>query len=111
CQPREHPQGHGGRPRHRVSGIVAMRAPSIAVWCSGVTKSFPAGGGLVEVLHGINFEAPAGELTMLVGPSGCGKTTLISIITRILSPTAGMVQRCGIPKTPPAGGGEVAFAP
>ena len=64
-----------------------MRAPSIAVWCSGVTKSFPAGAGLVEVLHGINFEAPAGELTTLVGPSGCGKTTLISIIAGILSPT------------------------
>src|SRR5262245_52367150 len=72
CKPRERPQGHGGRPGHRVSGIVAMRAPSIAVRCSGVTKSFPAGGGLVEVLHGINFEAPAGELTMLVGSENAG---------------------------------------
>ena len=81
-----------------------MRAPSIAVQCSGVTKSFPAGGGLVEVLHGINFEAPAGELTTLVGPSGCGKTTLISIIAGILSPTAGMVETCGIPITQRSGG-------
>jgi putative ABC transport system ATP-binding protein len=68
---------------------------SMAVRCSGVTKSFPAGGGHVEVLHGINFEVPAGELTMLVGPSGCGKTTLISIIAGILSATAGTVKTCG----------------
>ena len=86
-----------------------MRAPSIAVRCSGVTKSFPAGGGLVEVLHGINFEAPAGELTMLVGPSGCGKTTLISIIAGILSPTTGMVETCGIPITQLADAEKVAF--
>jgi len=68
---------------------------SMAVRCSGVTKSFPAGDGHVEVLHGINFEVPAGELTMLVGPSGCGKTTLISIIAGILSATTGTVETCG----------------
>ena len=68
---------------------------SIAVRCSGITKSFPAGDGLVEVLHGIDFEVFAGELTMLVGPSGCGKTTLISIIAGILNPTGGTVATCG----------------
>ena len=68
---------------------------SNAVRCSGITKSFPAGDGRVEVLHGIDFEVRAGELTMLVGPSGCGKTTLISIIAGILSPTSGAVETCG----------------
>jgi putative ABC transport system ATP-binding protein len=72
-----------------------MRDESIAVRCSGITKSFPAGDGVVEVLHGVDFEVPAGELTMLVGPSGCGKTTLISIIAGILSPTKGTVETCG----------------
>src|SRR6516162_7341215 len=109
CEPRERPQSHGGRSCHRVSGIVGMRAPSIAVRCSGVTKSFPAGGGLVEVLHGINFEASAGELTMLVGPSGCGKTTLISIIAAILSPTSGEVETCGKPLTLMSDAEKVAF--
>jgi putative ABC transport system ATP-binding protein len=82
---------------------------SMAVRCSGVTKSFPAGDGYVEVLHGINFEVPAGELTMLVGPSGCGKTTLISIIAGILSATAGTVETCGKLITQMSDAEKVAF--
>jgi len=67
----------------------------MAVRCRGITKSFPAGDGFVEVLHGIDFDGLAGKVTMLVGPSGCGKTTLISIIAGILSPTNGTVEVCG----------------
>ena len=86
-----------------------MSNRSMAVRCSGVTKSFPAGDGYVEVLHGINFEVPAGELTMLVGPSGCGKTTLISIIAGILSATAGTVETCGKLITQMSDAEKVAF--
>jgi len=86
-----------------------MNHPLIAVWCSGVTKSFPVGDGMVEVLHGIDFEVPAGELTMLVGPSGCGKTTLISIIAGILTPTSGEVEICGSPITRMSDAEKVAF--
>jgi putative ABC transport system ATP-binding protein len=86
-----------------------MRDQSVAVRCRGVTKSFPAGDGVVEVLHGIDFETPAGELTMLVGPSGCGKTTLISIIAGILSPTGGTVETCGRVITQLSDAEKVAF--
>ena len=86
-----------------------MNDPSIAVRCKGVTKSFPAGDGVVEVLHGIDFEVSAGELTMLVGPSGCGKTTLISIIAGILSSTTGTVETCGRPITRMSDAEKVAF--
>ena len=86
-----------------------MAEPSIAVRCSGVTKSFPAGEGVVEVLRGIDFDVPAGELTMLVGPSGCGKTTLISIIAGILTPTRGEVETCGSPITQMSDAEKVAF--
>jgi putative ABC transport system ATP-binding protein len=86
-----------------------MTDSSIAVRCTGVTKSFPAGDSVVEVLHGIDFDVPAGELTMLVGPSGCGKTTLISIIAGILTPTSGKVEIGGRPITQMSDAAKVAF--
>jgi putative ABC transport system ATP-binding protein len=58
----------------------------------GVVKDFDAGGTPNRVLHGIDLEIEAGRLTLLVGPSGCGKTTLLSILTGILTPTAGEVD-------------------
>src|SRR5215468_4659966 len=82
-----------------------MTDPAIAVRCNSVTKSFPAGDGVVEVLHGINFDGPAGHLTVLVGPSGCGKTTLISILT----PTSGEIEICGSPITQMSDAAKVAF--
>ncbi len=86
-----------------------MKEEPIAVRCQGITKSFPAGGGVIEVLHGIDLEVPAGELTMLIGPSGCGKTTLISIIAGILTPSSGSVETCGVPITGLRDAEKVAF--
>jgi putative ABC transport system ATP-binding protein len=86
-----------------------MSEPFIAVRYRGVTKAFTMGATTVEVLHRIDFEVPAGELTMLVGPSGCGKTTLISIIAGILSPTTGEVETCGKPLTRMSDAEKVAF--
>lgn len=68
---------------------------SIAVSTRGIVKDFRAGDSTARVLHGIDMDLNPGELTMLVGPSGCGKTTLLSIITGILTATAGSVNIFG----------------
>ena len=67
----------------------------IGVICRGVSKDFGGGDSRLRVLHDVDLEIGASELTLLVGPSGCGKTTLISIICGLLEPTAGRVSLFG----------------
>ena len=62
------------------------------VSCQQVAIEFASAAGPVKVLKGVDFDARAGELTMLVGPSGCGKTTLISIIAGLLRGATGTVR-------------------
>jgi ABC-type multidrug transport system fused ATPase/permease subunit len=49
-----------------------------------------------EVLHGINFIAPAGSVTALVGTSGSGKSTIAGLVATYLSPTGGQITVDGI---------------
>jgi len=69
--------------------------PEAAICTRGVTRDFRAGQQVLTVLHGINLDVYAGELTYLVGESGSGKTTLISIMCGILWPTLGEVKVFG----------------
>jgi putative ABC transport system ATP-binding protein len=62
------------------------------VQARAVVKEFAAGDETIRVLHGIDLDIRAGEITLVVGPSGCGKTTLISILAGILSATGGEVR-------------------
>ena len=64
---------------------------SVAISVRNIVKDFPLGDRAIRVLHGIDIDVRAGELTYLVGESGSGKTTLISIIAGILYPTSGDV--------------------
>ncbi len=70
-----------------------MSGPAIST--RGVTRDFKAGQQTITVLHGIDLDVKAGELTFLVGESGSGKTTLISIMCGILWPTLGEVEVFG----------------
>jgi len=44
---------------------------------TGITVSY----GRREVLHGVDFDATAGQVTAIVGPNGSGKTTLMRALT------------------------------
>lgn len=57
-----------------------------------IVKDFPVEDQMIRVLFDISLQISLGEMTMIVGPSGCGKTTLISIISGILTPTAGTID-------------------
>ena len=44
-----------------------------------------------EVLHGISFEAKAGEVIALVGSSGSGKSTIAGLAASFLTPNSGTI--------------------
>jgi ABC-type multidrug transport system fused ATPase/permease subunit len=49
-----------------------------------------------EVLHQIDFEAPAGSVTALVGTSGSGKTTIAGLAASFLNPDSGQITVDGV---------------
>ena len=49
-----------------------------------------------EVLHNINFSAPAGSVTALVGSSGSGKSTIAGLAATFLNPSNGIVTLDGV---------------
>jgi putative ABC transport system ATP-binding protein len=61
-----------------------------------VDQFFGTGASRVQVLHDVNFEAKAGELSLILGPSGSGKSTLLTIAGGLLTPTEGSVQVAGV---------------
>ncbi len=68
---------------------------TLAVHCTGLTKTYGSGSSQVHALCGVNLEVHTGELMMLVGPSGSGKTTLISVIAGVLDRDGGECQVFG----------------
>ena len=45
-----------------------------------VTKEFPSGDGVLQVLKGINLEVYKNEFVVVLGESGCGKSTMMNIL-------------------------------
>jgi ABC-type lipoprotein export system ATPase subunit len=54
-----------------------------------VSKSYPQGGKMTEVLHRVSLGIEPGRLVAIVGPSGSGKSTLLNLIGTLDTPSAG----------------------
>ncbi len=70
---------------------TAMTNHAISV--RGVSKSF----GPVEVLHNIDLDIEAGQVTCLIGPSGSGKSTLLRCMAFLEEATTGSILVNGQP--------------
>lgn len=67
--------------------------PAPLLTARGLFKSYPTGGGgQLEVLRGVDFEARPGEVIAVVGESGTGKSTLLHLLGALDRPDAGSVH-------------------
>ena len=62
----------------------------------GLIKTYPARGGTVEALRGLDLEVDEGRVLGLLGPNGAGKTTAVRILTTLLTADSGTVEIAGI---------------
>jgi peptide/nickel transport system ATP-binding protein len=65
--------------------------------CSAVAVTFPAPGGPVHALRGVDLTVGPAEIIALVGESGCGKSSLARVLAGIIEPNAGSVAIEGSP--------------
>ncbi|KAL4791410.1 P-loop containing nucleoside triphosphate hydrolase protein [Aspergillus venezuelensis] len=63
----------------------------LGVSFKGVQFTYPARPD-TQVLHGLDLSIAPGQFAALVGPSGAGKSTIISLIERLYSPSAGSIE-------------------
>lgn len=53
--------------------------------------------GHYHILHGVDFNVPQGQTTMLLGRNGAGKTTTLRTIMGLSSPSSGQIVLGGTP--------------
>ena len=58
-------------------------------------KGFATPRGRVEVLHGVDLTAAAGEFLSILGPSGAGKSTLLRLVAGLEAPDTGRIVLAG----------------
>jgi ATP-binding cassette subfamily B multidrug efflux pump len=74
---------------HRLRGEISFRDLSFSYRDTS--------GNLVEALHHISLEIPAGSSLAIVGATGSGKSTLVGLLPRIYDAPAGSLLLDGIP--------------
>jgi ribose transport system ATP-binding protein len=70
-----------------------MSPPSLQIEFRGPTQSF----GPVQVLHGVDFAVPPGQVLGLLGENGAGKSTLMKILAGFEQASGGAVLLNGQP--------------
>jgi NitT/TauT family transport system ATP-binding protein len=83
-----------------------MQKGPVKLSVRNVRKTFRlrgAGGdaGLLNVLGGVSFDVPQGEIVSLIGESGCGKTTLLRIVQGLVRMDSGQVMVDGVEVSKP----------
>jgi phospholipid/cholesterol/gamma-HCH transport system ATP-binding protein len=72
-------------PKLNVTGPKASSNAAISV------RNLRVKYGEREILHGINFEVPAGETMVILGGSGSGKSTLLRTLVGLEKPSSGEI--------------------
>ena len=73
-----------------------MESAPAALEARDVRRSLRLGGGVVDILRGVDLRVERGELAALVGPSGSGKSTLLGVIAGLDRPSSGRVLVDGV---------------
>ncbi|NRB84881.1 MAG: ATP-binding cassette domain-containing protein, partial [Winogradskyella sp.] len=58
-------------------------------------RSIKGNSSYVWALKNINFEVREGEVLGIIGKNGAGKSTLLKILSRVTSPTTGLIKSKG----------------
>ncbi|MBN9607527.1 MAG: ABC transporter ATP-binding protein [Actinomycetales bacterium] len=62
----------------------------------GLERRYPAPGGAVVALGGVDLDLVPGELTVVTGRSGAGKSTLLALLAGLDEPDGGWIELDGV---------------
>ena len=76
-----------------------------------VSKHFvaPRTGQRTLAVSDVSLDIQTGEFVCIVGPSGCGKSTVLNMLAGLDAPTAGTMEKDGVPITGPGADRGVMF--
>jgi len=69
---------------------------AVTVIAEGISKSFQAGGQVVQAVQEVSFTFTAGQFVAVLGPSGSGKSTLLYLLGGLDRPSAGELTIDGV---------------